>query len=333
MKTLMRPGLRGAALVLAAGAASALLAGPAAATINVMYVTHSSGPTLCDHFTSNNLDYGRFISSGHRIPVPRGTTIRVTLMGFGADFATGTTDNITHLGSSIVGHGTTDDPAGGIHFGVRDQIGYVRVEIRAHVDAELGDGHVTVNWPTGHEVIPLRIVAACNPTPVPTPKPAGSAPPLPPPHLVTGGSAPQPLLPDLFPADFQNVRRGIDTNVDCNGAFTGQRRFTAADLKFGVRNISSTAVVGAFAVVLRKSSDGTELKRVNVPGLAGNGTALFDFRRPSSEVCVVHGANGLGCSACPGTTPPDDRGLEVVVDADNTITNEASESNNTLKIQ
>lgn len=313
-------------------AASALLAGPLAATIDVIYVTHTSGPALCDHFTTNNIDYGRFISSGDRIPVPRGTTIRVTLMGFGADFATDTTDNITHLGSSIVARGTTDKPGGGVHFGQKDQTGYVRVEIRAHSDAELGNGHVTVNWPTGHEKIPLRIVAACNPTPVPTPKPAGSAPP-PPPHLVTGGSTAQPLLPDLFPADFQNVRRGIDTNVDCNGAFTGQRKFTAADLKFGVRNISATAVAGAFAVVLRKSSDGTELRRVTVPGLAGNGTALFDFRRPSSEVCVVHGANGLGCFACPGTTPPDDRGLEVVVDADNTITNEASETNNTRKIQ
>ena len=59
-------------------AAATFLASKATATIDVMYVTHVSGPELCDHFTTNNLDYGNFISAGHRIPVPRGTTIRVS---------------------------------------------------------------------------------------------------------------------------------------------------------------------------------------------------------------------------------------------------------------
>lgn len=322
---------RAATLLLAA---AGLLAGEAAAKIDVMYVTHTSGPELCDHFTTNNLDYGLFLSNGHRIPVPRGTTLRVTLVGFGADLATGTSDNITNLRSSIVAHGTMDAPGGGIHFGQRDQTGYVRVEIRAHADAELGNGHVTVNWLTGHEVIPLKIVAACSPTPTPTPKPAGAGanPPPPPPRVVSGSSSAQPLLPDLVPADFQNVRRGLDPN-DCNGAFTGQRRFTQPDLKFGVRNISSTPVTTTFAVVLRKTSDGTVLQRVIVTNLAGNGVRLFDFRRESSDVCVTHGPNGLGCVACPGSKLVDDRGLEVFVDADNAITNEASETNNILKIQ
>ena len=311
-----------------------LIARPAAARIDVMFVNHTSGPALCDHFTSNNLDYGRFLSSGDRIPVPRGTTLHVTLVGFGADLSTGTTDNITNLRSSIVGHGTMDDPAGGIHFGQRDQTGFVRVEIRAHPDAELGNGSVTVQWLTGTEHIPLKIVAACSLTPTPTPKPAGSgAPPPPLPRVLTSVSAPQQLLPDLVPADFENVRRGIDTNVDCNGAFTGQRHFTAADLRFGVRNISSTAVATPFAVVLRRTSNGQVLQRAVVNGLPGNGSALFAFRRTSSEVCVVKGTNGFGCFACPGTTPPDDRGLEVLVDADNVITNEASEANNSRKIQ
>lgn len=324
------PTTRRAGAVLLA-AAAALFAGEAAATIDVMYVTHTSGPALCDNFTTNNLDYGNFISAGHRIPVPRGTTIRVTLLGFGADLATGTVDIVTNLGSSIVAHGTTDKPGGGIFFGQREQTGFVRVEIRAHTDAELGNGSVTVQWLTGTEKIPLKIVASCNPTPVPPPQPA-VVPIQPPPRPVTGVSAPQPILPDLVSADFQNVRRGIDTNVDCNGAFTGQRTFTAADLRFGVRNISTTAVGPAFAVVLRQTSTGAERMRVTVPGLAANGVAMFDFRRPSSAVCVVHGANGLGCFACPGTTPPDDRGLEVFVDANNAVTNEASEVNNILKI-
>jgi hypothetical protein len=270
------------------------------------------------------------MSAGHRIPVPRGTTIRVTLLGFGADLATGTVDNVTNLGSSIVAHGTTDKPGGGIVFGQREQTGFVRVEIRAHSDAELGNGSVTVQWLTGTEKIPLKIVSACNPTPVPPPAPAVVVPIQRP---VTGVSTTQPLLPDLVPADFQNIRRGVDTNVDCNGAFTGQRTFTAADLKFGVRNISTTPVGPAFAVVLRKTADGAELMRVTVPaGFAGNGVAMFDFRRPSSTVCVVHGANGLGCFACTGTTPPNDSGLEVFVDRDNAVTNEASEVNNILKI-
>ena len=308
-----------------------LVALPAAARIDVMFVSHTSGPALCDHFTTNNLDYGRFISSGDRIPVPRGATLHVTLVGFGADFATGTTDNITNLRSSIVGHGTMDDPAGGIHFGQKDQTGFVRVEIRAHDDAELGNGSVTVKWLTGTEKIPLKIVASCGPAPTPAHTHAG--PPPPPPHIPSSVAAPQALLADLVPADFQNVRRGIDTNVDCNGAFTGQRKFTAADLRFGVRNISTTAVTVPFAVVLRRTSNGQVVQRVNVNVLAGNGVAMFDFRRPSSDVCVVHGANGLGCLACPGTTPPDDRGLEVFVDADNAVTNEASETNNILRIQ
>jgi hypothetical protein len=312
-------------------AAAALFAGEAAAKIDVLYVTHRSGPALCDHFTTNNIDYGRFLSSGDRIPVPRGATIRVTLLGFGADFATGTTDNIAGLGSSIVGHGTTDAPGGGIHFGQRDQTGYVTVEIAAHTNAALGNGHVTVNWLTGHETIPLKIVAACAPTPVPTPKPAG-APPPPPPRIISGGVAAQPLLPDLVPADFQFVRRGVDPN-DCNGAFTGNRSRTQPDLKFGVRNISTTPVAATFAVVLRKTADGTVLSRVTVAGLAGNGVRLFDFRRANSDFCVTHGPNGLGCVACPGSKLVDDRGLEVVVDADNAVTNEASETNNILRIQ
>lgn len=310
-----------------------LVALPAAAKIDVMYVDHRSGPALCNHFTSNNIDYGHFISTGDRIPLPRGTTIRVTLTGFGADLANGTEDNIAHFGASIVAHGTMDKPGGGVHFGQKDQTGYVRVEIHAHENAELGNGHVTVKWLTGTEKIPLKIVAACNPTPTPTPRPAGSgSPSQPPSRIISGGGSSTPLLADLIPADFQNVRRGIDAN-DCNGAFTGQRRFTQADLKFGVRNISTTPVTATFAVVLRTTAGGAERMRVNVTGLAGNGVALFDFRRASSEVCVVKGSNGFGCFACPGTTPPDDRGLEVVVDRDNAVTTEASEGNNTLKIQ
>ena len=320
-------------LVLAA--AAALLAGPAFAKINVIYVTHTSGPELCDHFTTNNIDYGLFIANGHRIPVPRGTTIRVTLLGFGADLATGTEDNVTNLGSSIVAHGTTDDPAGGIHFGQKDQIGYVRVEIRAHSDAEIGNGSVTVRWLTGTEKIPLKIVASCNPTP--TPAPTTAATPRPIPRVpVAVGAAPPAAQPDLVPTDFVNFRTcnpsSFGTCVpgpnDCNGAFTGQRKFTQPDLQYGVRNISSAAVTTPFAVVLRKN--GAQLARNVVPTLAANAVATFTFHRANSNVCVEQIGPNKVCTYC--AVAIDDTNIEVVVDSDNVIA-EVSESNNTRKIQ
>ena len=305
------------------------------AAIDFMYVNSSTEPKVCDPRTSLPIEYPGFRSADRRIRVARGATFKVTLLGFGADLATGTQDNISNLGSSIVGRGQMDKPGGGIHFGQRDQIGYVRVEIRVHRDAELGPGSVRVNWLTGHELIPLRIVEVCSTTPTPTPRPAGGGSTgggsVPPPIRIGGGSsAPRTQLADLVPTDFVNVRTGVRLD-DCNGAFTGQRRFNQADLKFGVRNISPTAVTPSFVVLLRKQ-DGTELRRVSVPGLAGNGVAEFEFRRPKSEVCVQKGPNGLGCTGCPGVALIDDRGIEVVVDFDNNVTVEASETNNTRKI-
>jgi len=303
------------------------------AAIDFMYVNSSTEPKVCDPRTSLPIEYPGFRSADRRIRVARGATFKVTLLGFGADLATGTQDNITNLGSSIVGRGQMDKPGGGIHFGQRDQISYVRVEIRVHGDAELGPGSVRVNWVTGHELIPLRIVEACSTTPTPTPRPAGggSSSSVPPPIRIGGGSsAPPSQKPDLVPTDFVNFRTGVRPD-DCNGAFTGQRRFVQADLKFGVRNISSTAVTTPFVVLLRKQ-DGTELRRVTVPGLPGNGVAEFEFRRPNSEVCVQKGPNGLGCTGCPGVALIDDKGIEVVVDFDNNVTTEASETNNSRRI-
>jgi hypothetical protein len=317
-------------------AAAALLAGPASAKINVIYVTHTSGPALCDHFTTNNIDYGLFMANGHRIPLPRGTTIRVTLMGFGADFATGTEDNVTNLGSSIVAHGTTDDPAGGIHFGQKDQIGYVRVEIRAHADAEIGNGSVTVKWPTGTEKIPLKIVASCSPTP--TPAPTAASTPRPIPRIpVAVGASPAAAQPDLVPTDFVNFRTCNSSSfgtcvplaADCNGAFAGQRKFTQPDLQYGVRNISGAAVTTPFAVVLRKK-DGTQLARNTVPNLAANGVATFTFHRPNSNVCVEQIGPNKVCTYC--AVAIDDAGIEVVVDPDGAIA-EVSETNNSRKVQ
>lgn len=322
-------------LLFPAAAAAALLAGPALAKINVIYVTHTSGPALCDHFTTNNIDYGLFIANGHRIPVPRGTTIRVTLLGFGADLATGTEDNVTNLGSSIVAHGTTDDPAGGIHFGQKDQIGYVRVEIRAHSDAELGNGHVTVKWLTGTEKIPLKIVASCSPTP--TPAPTTAATPRPIPRIPVGASAPPPpAQPDLVPTDFVNFRTCnpssfgtcVPLPADCNGAFTGQRKFTQPDLQYGVRNISAVAVTTPFTVVLKKK-DGSTLATNTVPTLAANAAATFTFHRANSSVCVEQIGPNKVCTYC--AVAIDDSGIEVVVDSNNAIA-EVSETNNSRKI-
>lgn len=320
-------------------ASALLVALPAAAKIDVMYVTHTSGPALCNNFTTNNIDYENFMSADRRIPVPRGTKIRVTLMGFGADLATGTEDNVTNLGSSIVAHGTTDKPGGGVHFGQRDQTGYVRVEIRVHDDAELGNGHVTVKWLTGTERIPLKIVTSCNPTPTPTPRPAGTGiPSRPPQRIISGGSAaPAPAQPDLIPTDFVNFRTcnpsSFGTCVpgpnDCNGAFTGQRKFTQPDLQYGVRNISGVAVTTPFNVVLKKK-DGATLATNTVPTLAANATATFTFHRANSEVCVQQIGPNKVCTYC--AVAIDDAGIEVVVDSNNTIV-EVSETNNSRKVQ
>ncbi len=312
-----------------------LAALPAAATIDVMYVTHTSGPALCNNFTTNNIDYGRFISSGDRITVARDTTFRVTLLGFGADLATGTDDNVTGLRSEIVAHGTTDKPGGGVHFGQKDQTGYVRVEIRVHT-AELGNGHVTVKWLTGTEKIPLKIVSSCNPTP--TPAPTVAATPRPISRIpVAGSSAPPTLLPDLTPTDFVNFRTcnpsSFGTCVpgpnDCNGAFKGQRKFTQPDLQYGVRNISGVPVTTAFTVVLKKK-DGSTLATNPVPNLAANGTATFTFHRANSNVCVEQIGPNKVCTYC--AVAIDDAGIEVVVDSNNTVA-EASETNNSRKIQ
>ena len=321
---------------LALALAAVLAALPAAAKIDVMYVTHVSGPALCDNFTTNNLDYGNFMDAGHRIPLPRGTTIRVTLMGFGADLATGTQDNVTNLGSSIVAHGTTDKPGGGVHFGQKDQTGYVRVEIHAHSDAELGNGHVTVKWLTGNESIPLKIVSSCNPTP--TPAPTVAATPRPIPRIpVAGSSAPPTLLPDLTPTDFVNFRTCnpssfgtcVPLPADCNGAFTGQRKFTQPDLQYGVRNISGVAVTTPFTVVLKKK-DGSTLATDTVPNLAANATATFTFHRANSNVCVEQIGPNKVCTYC--AVAIDDAGIEVVVDSNNTIA-EVSDTNNSRKVQ
>ena len=301
---------------------------PAAAKIDAMWVVQQSGPALCDHFTQNTLDYGRFLDQSQHIPLPRGATIRVTLTGFGADLATGTQDDISNLTSSIVDHGTMEKPGGGIFFGQAEKTGFVTVQIHAKDNAELGNGNVQVNWLTGHERIPVHVVASCNPTPTHTPRPAGTSAPVFIPRQLTAGSAPPAAAqPDLIPTDFVNFRTGVGPN-DCNGAFTGQRRFTQPDLKFGVRNISNVAFATPFVVLLRKA-DGTELRRVTVAGLAANGFAEFEFHRQQSEVCVQKGPNGFGCNACGQLV--NDTGIEVVVDFDKNVA-EVSETNNSRKI-
>lgn len=318
-------------------AAALSFALPAAATIDTMFINHVSGPALCSSFANNpEVAYETFMSQGHRIQVPRGATFLVELDGFGADFATGTQDNISGLSSSIVGHGSHNSPSGGVSFGQPAQTGFVTVKIVAGPNATLGNGHVQVNWLTGHEVIPLTIVASCAPPPTPRPAPTPAPGAFIPRQL--GAVAANPtLLPDLVPTDFVNFRTCnpnpsgvcIPNPNDCNGAFTGQRHFTQPDLQFGVRNISSVNVATPFAVVLKKA-DGTQLQRVTVPNLAANASAVFTFHRPTSDVCVQQiGPNKL-CFYC--AIAIDDTGITVVVDADNVIA-EVSESNNSRKIQ
>ncbi|HTS02488.1 MAG TPA: CARDB domain-containing protein [Thermoanaerobaculia bacterium] len=316
-------------------AASTLLTLPASATIDTMFVNHVQGPALCGSFGSNpEIDYGNFMSRGQRITVPRGATFLVELDGFGADLATGVQESVSGLSASISGHGTHNSPSGGTFFGQPAQTGFVTVQIVVGSGAALGDKNVQVNWLTGHEIIPLTIVAACNPTPTPVPH----APPPPPVNRPIGaGAAPPPQqLPDLTPTDFVNFRTCnpssfgtcVPLPADCNGAFTGQRTFTQPDLQYGVRNISGVAVTTPFAVLLRK--DGVQLAKVTVPNLAANATATFAFHRPNSNVCVQQVGPNKVCNYC--AVAIDDTGIEVVVDSDGAIT-EASETNNSRKVQ
>ncbi len=325
--------------LLLAAATALLVSGTAEATIDTMFVDHVSGPALCGSFATNpKIAYGNFMSQHHRITVPQGATFRVELDGFGADLATSLTEGISGLSAAFAGHGTHNSPSGGTFFGGAAQTGFVKVQIVVGLHAALGNGNVQVNWLTGHEIIPLTIVASCNPAPTPTPLPAGGSHPPPPlPRVVSGGAATAPTAqPDLVPTDFVHFRTCNTTSFgtcvpnpdDCNGAFTGQRKFTQPDLQFGVRNISNVAVTTPFAVLLRKN--GTQLQKVTVPTLAANATATFTFHRTNSNVCVEQIGPKRVCTYC--AVAIDDTGIEVVVDSDNAIT-EVSETNNSRKIQ
>ncbi len=327
MRRLLAPACFAAALLFASGAD---------AKIDTMFVNHVSGPALCGSFAANpEIDYGNFMNQHHRITVPRGATFLVELDGFGADLATGVQESISGLGATIAGHGTHNSPSGGVMFGQPVQTGWVAVQIAAGSSAALGDRNVQVNWLTGHEIIPLTIVASCSPAPTPVPTHAGTPRPIP--RIpVAVGAAPPTAQPDLVPTDFVNFRTCNTTSFgtcvpnpnDCNGAFTGQRKFTQPDLQFGVRNVSGAAVTTPFAVLLRKN--GTQLQRVTVPALAANASATFTFHRANSNVCVEQIGPNKVCTYC--AVAIDDTGIEVVVDSDNAIA-EVSESNNSRKIQ
>jgi hypothetical protein len=322
-------------LPLLAAAAALLLARAADATIDTMFVNHVSGPALCGSLATNpEIAYGDFMNKHHRLKVPQGATFLVELDGFGADLATGVQESVSGLSASIAGHGTHNSPSGGTFFGQPAQTGWVAVQIVVGTGAALGDKDVQVNWLTGHEIIPLTIVSSCGPPPTPVPTHAG--PPPPPSRPLTGGAASPTLLPDLTPTDFVNFRTCNTTSfgtcvpnpADCNGAFTGQRKFTQPDLQFGVRNISGVAVTTPFAVLLRRN--GTQLQKVTVPNLAANASATFLFHRPNSDVCVQQIGPNKVCSYC--AVAIDDGGIEVVVDSDGAIA-EASETNNSRKVQ
>ncbi len=59
-------------------------------------------------------------------------------------------------------------------------------------------------------------------------------------------------------------------------------------------------------------------------------SATFTFHRANSNVCVEQIGPNRVCTYC--AVAIDDTGIEVVVDADNAVT-EASETNNSRKIQ
>ncbi len=263
MTTTISTTRRGAARLLAV-AAALLLARGAEATIDTMFVNHISGPALCGSLATNpEIAYGQLHVAAPPDHRPAGATFKVELDGFGADLATGITEGIAGLSASIVNHGTHNSPSGGTFFGQAAQTGFVTVQIVVGTGAALGNGNVQVNWLTGHEIIPLTIVASCAPTPTPAPHPRAAR--LPRSRASRAASRRRrPLLPDLVPTDFVNFRtcnrarsaRASRTRTTATARSRVSRTFTQPDLQFGVRNISGDA--GHDAVRRRPQEEGRD---------------------------------------------------------------------------
>jgi hypothetical protein len=323
------------------GASAAAWAAP-----DTLEAYHHAGP--CGDFKFPTL-HVQWQNRG-RIALAKGETIHVTLHGHGADLATGVSgENISRW---IVRRGTTTDPrvtSGGF------PKGYLTIAIKAEDSHTSGNRTVRVNWLTGSETIPVRIVENCEDLagndwrrPPPPPAPASSTP-RPPATIPTyvsgrGGStfvdvAPRATLNNVFrrTGNPVNINNGVFLPVDdrwCTNLrqpTTGSiaQTITVPDLVWGASNVGTADIGVGFAAQLRTQSE--VLQQVTIPsGLATGATREFQFKRPKSTARVIRFAipNPQGCFVNPNDPgffedPP------LIVEADSThVIAESDETNN-----
>ena len=109
--------------------------------------------------------YGKFMSGGNvneRIHVQRGSTLAVRLLGHGADLLPSLQEEISGVTASVSSQGRYFHQPNST-----GPIGYVEIRIRVRDNAELGNNSVFVQWPTGRERVPLKIVRDCDQTRAP----------------------------------------------------------------------------------------------------------------------------------------------------------------------
>jgi len=153
----------------------AALSSSAHAKLEWVQIGRVSGDNVCGSLEtglgdSNQLRfhrYSKFMSGSSvndRILVQRGSVVAVRLLGHGADVFPSVQEEITGVTASVTGQGRYVH-----HPNSSGPIGYVEVRIRVRDTAELGNNSVFVQWPTGRERIPLKIVRDCDQTrPAPT---------------------------------------------------------------------------------------------------------------------------------------------------------------------
>ena len=190
-------------------------------------------------------------------------------MGFGADLATGTEDNVTNLRSSIVAHGTTDKP-GGRH--PLRPAGPDRLRARRDPRAR---GRGARERPRDRQVAHgdgedpaedrRRPATRRRRPPRRQPTPAAASPARP-----SSGGPPRlrPSCPTSSPTDFVNFRTCNPSSFGTcvpperlQRRVHGHRQLTQPDLQYGVRNISA---VGRHDAVRRRPEedrDGTATTR------------------------------------------------------------------------
>ena len=149
----------------------AVLSSAAHAGLEWVQIGRVSGDVVCGSLETGIGDsrdlrfhrYNKFMSGSsvnERILVQRGSTIAVRLLGHAADVFPSVQEEITGVAASVTGQGRYfHQPNANV-----GPLGFVEVRIKVRDNAELGNNSVFVQWPTGRERIPLKIVRDCDQT-------------------------------------------------------------------------------------------------------------------------------------------------------------------------